>query len=141
MDLPAFQVGVHQLVIEFSCGLDEFFAELLDLLLQVRRRVLLGHLFPERLGVKTKRPALDEVDHPIKFFFPADRELGSNHIGSKLVPDGLNHPEEIRPYPVKLVYENDPGHIVGVSLPPDCFRLGLDTGCPTKHAHRPIEDP
>ena len=127
--------------LEFGRGLDELFTEFLHLFLQFRRRVLLDHLFPERLGIKTNRPALDQVHHPIKFFFPADRHLGGNDIGTELAADGLDHPEKIRSYPVKLVHKHEPGYIVGVSLSPDCFRLGLDSGCPAKYPHHPIQDP
>ena len=92
------------------------------------------------MRIKTKRPALDKIDHAIEILLAADRHLRRDSVGSQLRPDGLEYSEEIRANPVKLVYKNEPRNIVGVRLPPDSLRLSLDASCTAENSNRSIQD-
>ena len=84
--------------------------------------------------------AFNQIDHAAKFVLSPDRYLHRNGVSFQPASNGLDGALVGRADPVHLVHEADAGHVVGVRLAPDGFRLGLHAGNGVKNHDAAVED-
>ncbi len=83
----------------------------------------------------------NQVDHTLEIFFSTDRQLQRHRGGSQTFFNLFDNAQEISTGAVHLVDKGHARHLVLVCLPPDCFRLRLDTTNGTKNGDCPVEYP
>ena len=138
--LFAFEVGFHDRFVLFDDGLEQLFAVLGGLVLQVVRDVddivvgAHGFVVPDH-GVH-----LDEVDHALQLAFVADLQLTDQRRRAEAVLDGLRGAQEVRAQTVELVHEANARHAVAVGLAPYGLGLWLYAGNAFEHGNRAVED-
>ncbi len=137
----AFNVLVHQLVliVVFHDGLDQHLMVGLRLLLQ-----LFGNFFDLELGAQAfviphDRLHGHQVDDAFELFFLADGQLDSDGAGIEALADGVDCMLEVGAHLVHLVDEANARNPVLIGLPPDGFRLRLDSVHGIEHGAGAIE--
>ena len=112
----------HDGVVSLGEGLEQHLAVLGGLLSKIGRDVL-DDVVLALLGLTTPREGLHlhEVDHAEEVTLGADRNLQHERGGAKAGLDHVHAHVEVGAGAVELVDETDAGHVVAVSLPPDCL--------------------
>src|SRR4030042_3286386 len=94
----------------------------------------------EAAGIKNDGFHLNEIDDALEVFLFAHRKVEGEKSRFKTID---HHPEaslEVSSCPVHLVDKGNPWNLIFVSLPPNCFGLGLYASHRTKDSNRPVQD-
>src|SRR4029079_7830290 len=81
----------------------------------------------------------DEVDNTLQLIFQADWDLDSDGISAETGNDGFKRALERSTSTVEFIDETNSRNAVLVSLAPNSFRLGLNSGHTIKHCNGSVE--
>ena len=124
LDLIAVEVALHQLVRGLRDLVHQLLAVLLGLFAQLLGDLLLDRA-PRPLALVYDRLHVDQVDHAAQIAFAADRDLGGDQVRPELRPHRLDRGEEVSPFAIEHVDEDEAGEplLVGPAPEPCCAHL------------------
>jgi hypothetical protein len=135
----AFEIGFHRGVVGLDDGLDEQFAVLLGLVLEISRDFNNVPLRAERLVAPDDGVHLDQIDNALEVVLSADRQLHDDRGCTKTGLDHRHRAIEIGAGLVHLVAEDHARDVVLVGLAPDSLGLRLNTGIGVEQRNRAVE--
>ena len=122
-------------------GFDQLVTILSDFFSVRLRNRHLGKRLAHVIVVENDPDLPNQVDVTSEGLARTDRQLERERLLGETAADHLETAVEIRPNPVHLVRENDPGDPIPVGLAPHGFRLGLDAGHRVEQRHGAVEHP
>ena len=137
--LFALEEDLSQVVIQFADLLDQLCSVHLGIILHLCRDLADGDVVAFVIVIDIGFH-LEQVDDTPEGVLRPDRNLDHDRVLSKTVADLLNTSEKVGTDYVHFVDERHTGHVIGVCLTPDIFRLRLDAALSTENADRTVEN-